>query len=69
MTIDQAATFFTSSILIVLGTVVIVAGVVTINNLLYKYWKPVKIFTPDSWKAFNPPVEASNGKKEAGQKV
>jgi len=25
-----------------------------INNIIAKYWKPVKIFTADSWN-FNPP--------------
>jgi hypothetical protein len=43
------------SILFALGIVVLVAGVVVVNNIISKYWKPVRIFTPDSWKAFNPP--------------
>jgi hypothetical protein len=31
------------------GFVVIVAAVVAINNIIHRYWKPVKIFTADSW--------------------
>ena len=55
MTIDQARNFFVCSILTMLGFIVVIAGIVVINNLIYKYWKPVKLFTPDSWKGFNPP--------------
>jgi hypothetical protein len=55
MTLDQASTFFVGSILTMLGFIVVIAGIIVINNLIYKYWKPVKLFTPDSWKAFNPP--------------
>ena len=56
MSMDQAATWFAGSILVTLGMLVIIAGIVVVNNLLHKYWKPVRIFTPDSWKGFNPPV-------------
>lgn len=55
MTIDQASNFFVGSILTMLGFIVVIAGIIVINNLIYKYWKPVSLFTPDSWKAFNPP--------------
>jgi len=44
MNLDQAAFFFTGSILIMLGFIVITAGIVVINHLLHTYWKPVKIF-------------------------
>jgi hypothetical protein len=55
MDIHQAAVFLAGSILTALGFVIIVIAAVTINNILHKYWKPVKMFTPDSWKGFNPP--------------
>ena len=51
---DQAAVFLAGSILTMLGFIVVIAGVIAINNLLHKYWKPVKIFTADSWN-INPP--------------
>ena len=41
MDMDQAAVFFAGSILTMLGFIIIVAGVVAINNILHKYWKPV----------------------------
>ena len=49
MDMDQAAVFLAGSILTALGFVVIVAAVVAVNNLLHRYWKPVRIFTEDSW--------------------
>ena len=56
MDMDQAAVFFAGSVLTMLGFVVIVIGVVAINNILHKFWKPIKLFTEDSWKGFNPPI-------------
>jgi len=55
MDMDQAAVFLAGSILTALGFIVVVAAIVAINNLLHKYWKPVRIFTADSWN-INPPV-------------
>ena len=49
MDIDQAAVFLAGSILTAVGFVVIVAAVVAINNIIHRYWKPVRIFTADSW--------------------
>ena len=49
MDMDQAAVFLAGSILTALGFIVVVAAVVAINNILHKYWKPVRIFTSDSW--------------------
>ena len=44
MEMDKLAIFFAGSILITLGTVVIAIGVIVINNLIYKFWKPVTWF-------------------------
>jgi hypothetical protein len=55
MDIDQSATFLAGSILTALGFVVIIIAVIFVNNILHKYWKPVRMFTPDSWKGFFPP--------------
>jgi hypothetical protein len=54
MDMDQSAVFLAGSILTALGFLVVVAAIVVINNLLHKYWKPVRIFTADSWQ-FNAP--------------
>ena len=59
MSMDQGAVFLASSILLMLGFIVIVAGAIAINNLLCRYWKPVKIFHPDSWKI--QPKDTSKG--------
>jgi hypothetical protein len=55
MDMDQAAVFLAGSILTALGFIVVIAAVVAINNILHKYWKPVKIFSSDSWN-INPPM-------------
>ena len=55
MDMDQAAVFLAGSILTALGFIVVIGAVVIINNLLHNYWKPVRIFTPDSWN-INPPT-------------
>jgi hypothetical protein len=47
MSLDQTAIFFTGSILIMLGFVVITIGIVVINNILHKYWKPIKFAVYD----------------------
>ena len=52
MDIDKSAIFLAGSVLIMLGFVVIVACSIVINNILHKYWKPVRIFTADSWQPF-----------------
>ena len=54
MDMDQTAVWLAGSILITLGFVVVIAGVIVVNNILHKYWKPVRIFTADSWN-LNPP--------------
>jgi hypothetical protein len=53
--VDNAASFLAGSILFSIALVVFIIGCVVVNNILHKYWKPVKIFTPDSWKGFFPP--------------
>jgi hypothetical protein len=54
MDMDQAAVFLAGSILTSLGFLVVIAAIVVVNNILHKYWKPVRIFTADSWNV-NPP--------------
>jgi hypothetical protein len=55
MDMDQAAVFLAGSILTMLGFVVVCIGIVAINNILHKFWKPVRIFSADSWH-INPPA-------------
>lgn len=46
MDMDQAAVFLAGSILTMLGIIVVVGGVVIINNIIHKYWKSF------GWKLF-----------------
>ena len=39
MDMDQAAVFLAGSVLVMMGFVIIVVGVVVINNIIHKYWK------------------------------
>lgn len=54
MNMDQATIFLSASILTMLGFIIIAIGIVAINNIIAKFWKPVRIFTADSWVAMNP---------------
>jgi len=55
MSMDQAAVWLAGSILTTLGFIIVIAGIIIVNNLLHKYWKPVRIFSADSWH-INPPA-------------
>ena len=50
MDMDQAAVFLAGSILTALGFVAVVIGLVVINNIIARFWRPIRIFTEDSWK-------------------
>jgi hypothetical protein len=47
MNMEQAATFLAGSVLVMLGTLVVVSAIVAINNILHRYWKPVTFFRYD----------------------
>jgi hypothetical protein len=38
---DQAAVFLAGSILTMLEFIIVVAGIIVINNLFSNYWKPI----------------------------
>ena len=44
MEMDKLAVFFAGSILVTLGMIVIAGGVIVINNLIHRYWKPMVWF-------------------------
>lgn len=56
MDMDQAAVFLAGSVLTALGFIVIVIGLVVINNIVARYWRPVRIFTEDSWHGSGGPT-------------
>jgi len=43
MIAEQMVSWLIGSILFSIGSLVLVIGVILINNLLYKYWKPVSV--------------------------
>lgn len=52
MDMEQTAIVLSGTILVCLAIVVIAITTVVINNILHKYWKPVRIFTADSFQPF-----------------
>jgi hypothetical protein len=52
MNLDQASAFLSGSILFALAVVALAIGVLAINNLFNKYWKPTTIFSKDSFTLF-----------------
>ena len=49
MDMDVAAAFLAGSVLFSLSLIALVMGIVAVNNIFSKYWKPVKFFhVPDS---------------------
>jgi hypothetical protein len=44
MNLEQASNFLAGGILTMLGFVMITIGIVVINNILHRYWKPVQLF-------------------------
>ena len=44
MDMDQSAVFLAGSILTMMGFIVIAIGIIVINNLVSKYWKPLGWF-------------------------
>ena len=52
MDMDQAAVFLAGSVLTALGFIAVAIGIVVINNIIARFWRPVRIFTEDSWQAF-----------------
>ena len=53
MNMDQSAVFLAGSILTALGFIVVIATIVAINNIIHKYWKPIRVFTADSFHPFS----------------
>ena len=51
MDMDQAAVFLAGSILTALGFIAVAIGIVVINNIMARFWRPIRIFTEDSWNS------------------
>jgi len=44
MEVGSASVFLVGSVLISLGMIVLVSAVVFVNNIIARFWKPVKIY-------------------------
>jgi len=55
MNIEQSAVILVGTILASISLLIIIATTIAINRLFHKFWKPISLFTPDSWKGFDPP--------------
>jgi hypothetical protein len=55
MNIEQSAVILVGTLLASMSLLIIIATAIAINRLFHKFWKPVSLFTPDSWKGFDPP--------------
>jgi hypothetical protein len=73
MTIDQSATFLVGSMLTVLGFIIVFAGIIVVNNLLARYWKPVKLWTfesyPPSIRFQEPEINTNTQKDHDGKSI
>lgn len=43
MNMDIMAIWLAGSVLLTLGIVVIVVGIILINNMIHKFWKPITV--------------------------
>ena len=59
MTVDSAATFFVSSLLIGFGAIVISVIILILNNLFSAFWKPIK------WNVYIPFIPTTEPKIES----
>jgi hypothetical protein len=59
MDISSASIFLVGSILISLAMLVLVSAVVLINNIIHKYWKPIKIY---AYHTIDREIEQPKGK-------
>ena len=64
MELESYVTFLVGSLLISLGMIIIMLTLVFLNQVLYKFWKPVKIFSMEPWNLrFADPQDLVDHKK------
>jgi hypothetical protein len=62
MNIEQSAVILVGTLLASMSLLIIIATAIAINRLFHKFWKPVSLFTPESWKGFDPPEHVTKDK-------
>lgn len=64
MELDGYVTFLVGSLLISLGLIILALTAIFLNQVLYRYWKPVKIFSMEPWNMrFADPQDLAEIKK------
>jgi hypothetical protein len=62
MEVASASVFLVGSVLISLGMIVLVSAVVFVNNIIAKFWKPVKIYAYHTVPRQEPEIQDTNKK-------
>ena len=62
MEVSSASIFLVGSILISLGMIVLVSAIVFVNNIIAKFWKPVKIYAYHTVQRQDPELEENKKK-------
>jgi hypothetical protein len=62
MDVSATSIFLVGSILLSLAMLILVSAVVLINNIIHKYWKPVKIYAYHTVERQQPEVQEVNKK-------
>ena len=62
MEVASASVFLVGSVLISLGMIVLVSAVVFVNNIIAKFWKPVKIYAYHTIPRQEPEIQDPNKK-------
>jgi hypothetical protein len=62
MEVASASVFLVGSVLISLGMIVLVSAIVLVNNIIAKFWKPVKIYAYHAVPRQDPELDNTNKK-------
>jgi hypothetical protein len=62
MEVASASVFLVGSVLISLGMIVLVSAVVLVNNIIARFWKPVKIYAYHAVPRQDPEFDNTNKK-------
>ena len=66
MDVETSATILAGTILTALSFIIVIIMIVIINNILHKYWKPVKLWHFDQYPArFAEPQEITETKTDS----
>lgn len=67
MSMESMAFWLAGSVLFTLGIIVVITGIIIINNLLHKFWKPITVIIVRNDAAY-PKMRYSSEKEIIGTK-